>query len=65
MPSITISISDEAHKRLKKLKSPGESFTEVILRNYPDICLTGGDILARLERDYPPGAKKGKARRVA
>ena len=54
MPSITITVSAEAHARLKKMKSPGESFSEVILRNCPEVCLTGGEILASLDRDYPP-----------
>ena len=66
MPSITISISDEAHRRLKKMKTPGESFSNVILRNYPEVCLTGGEILASLRRDYHPAAmKKGREKRNA
>lgn len=32
VPTKTISIGEEAYRRLKKLRRPGESFTDVILR---------------------------------
>jgi hypothetical protein len=35
MPSITITLSTEAHARLKKLKAPGDSFSDVVLREVP------------------------------
>lgn len=66
MPSITITVSAEAHARLKKMKTPGESFSEVILRNFPEVCHTGAELLASLRRDYPPASmKKGKDKRNA
>jgi predicted CopG family antitoxin len=50
MPSITITISTEAHKRLAKLKEGGESFSDVILRELPERADTFGD-LERLMKD--------------
>lgn len=41
MVTRTISLGDDAYRRLKKLKRPGESFTELILR------LTGRGDLTR------------------
>ena len=35
MPSITITISDEAYRVLKAAKKEGESFSDVILRIFP------------------------------
>jgi hypothetical protein len=32
MPSITITLSTEAHARLKQRKTPGDSFSDVVLR---------------------------------
>ena len=49
MASICISVSTEAHARLKKLKGPGDSFSDVILRELPNPCDTAGGLLARLE----------------
>ncbi len=69
MPSITISVSAEAHARLKKLKEGKESFSDLILRQLPEPCDTGVEILASLERDYglpkPKGRKARRRRRVA
>ena len=39
-----IGISDEAYARLKKFKMPGDSFSEVILRELPEPCETAGEI---------------------
>jgi predicted CopG family antitoxin len=41
----TLTISDEAHQRLSKRKLPGESFTQVILRELPEPLKTAGDVL--------------------
>jgi hypothetical protein len=49
MASICINVSTEAHARLKKLKGPGDSFSDVILRELPDPCDTAGQLLDRLE----------------
>jgi hypothetical protein len=56
MPSICINISTEAHSRLKKFKGPRDSFTDVILRELPDPCLTAGQLLDRLESIELPKA---------
>jgi predicted CopG family antitoxin len=56
MPSITITLSTEAHARLKKLKAAGDSFSDVILRELPDPCLTAGELLDRLESMEVPKA---------
>jgi predicted CopG family antitoxin len=59
MASINITISPEAHTRLKKFKrARKESFTDVILRELPEPCDTGREILDSLRRDYPPGARR-------
>ncbi len=62
MPHVTINVSAAAHARLKKLKREGESFNDVILRELPEPCVTGREILDWLEREYPP---KKKPRRAA
>jgi len=55
MPSITITISTEAHKRLAKLKEGGESFSEVILRELPERADTFGDLERLMKnRVFPP-----------
>jgi len=45
MATVTISIKQEAHERLKKQKMPGESFSDVILREIPEPLETAGQIL--------------------
>ncbi len=67
----TLTVSLEAHNRLKKYKLPGESFTEVILRELPEPALTAGEVLDRLESMPPPNIdrkalealRKGRGRR--
>ena len=56
MPSITITVSTEAHSRLASLKRPGQSFSEVILEHvYPPPCETAGELLNDLEANPPQG----------
>jgi len=45
VPFKTITISVEAHARLLKLKEPGDSFSDVILRAIPQPCATAGEML--------------------
>jgi hypothetical protein len=52
----TITISVTAYERLKKLKEPGESFSEVVLRELPDPCDTCGDILHSFKHRPVPRA---------
>jgi predicted CopG family antitoxin len=49
MAFVTITIKNEAYKRLRKNKEPGDSFSDVILRQFPDPCDTAGEVLDRLE----------------
>ena len=50
----TLTISEEAHQRLKKHKLPGESFTQVILRELPEPLETAGQVLDFLKSEPPP-----------
>jgi predicted CopG family antitoxin len=55
MPFTTITISIEAHTRLRKLKEPGDSFSDVILRTIPQPCATAGDMLEVFKNvELPP-----------
>ena len=56
MASITVTLSTEAPARLKKNKLPGDSFSDVILREMPDPCETAGELLDRLESIEVPKA---------
>ena len=50
MPRMSINVSTEAYTRLKKLKLPGESFSDVILRELPEKWETCGDVLEGLSQ---------------
>jgi len=52
MATITVTLTTEAHRRLKKLKEGNESFSDVILREIPERIDTFGDLLKL--RDVPP-----------
>jgi predicted CopG family antitoxin len=41
----TVRLTEAAYERLNKQKLPGESFSEVILREIPNRCETCGEIL--------------------
>jgi predicted CopG family antitoxin len=45
MATVTISVTTEAHERLKNLKEEGESFSEVILRELPPKARNDGELL--------------------
>ena len=67
----TLTISEEAHRRLKRHQLPGESFTQVILREIPEPLETAGDVLDYLSAQPPPrldrkalaALRKGRGRR--
>lgn len=67
----TLTISEEAHQRLKKHKLPGESFTQVILREIPEPLETAGNVLdylasqppARVDRQALRALRQGRGRR--
>ena len=56
MAFVTLTINTQAHSRLKKLKAPGDSFSDVILRELPEPWETAGDVLDGLERMQVPKA---------
>ncbi len=56
MATWNIAIKEEAYKRLKKLKQPGDSFTDVILRELPDPLETAGELLDYFETHPVPKA---------
>ena len=56
MASVTITISREAHGRLRKRQEPGESISDLILRELPEPCDTAGEVLAYLEKHGVPKA---------
>lgn len=56
MATWNITIKVEAYKRLKKPKQPGDSFTDVILRELPDPLATAGEILDYFEKHPVPKA---------
>jgi hypothetical protein len=55
MATKTISLRLEAYERLKRARrTPNESFSDVVMRaQWPDVGLTGGDLLALYERRGP------------
>jgi predicted CopG family antitoxin len=48
MASTTITLNEEAYKRLKKLKQPGESFSDVILSHLYLPAANAGEVLERV-----------------
>jgi predicted CopG family antitoxin len=54
MATTTIALTQPAYERLKKQKLPGESFSDVVLREIPEPCETAGDVLESLQRNPPP-----------
>jgi hypothetical protein len=56
MALVTLTTNTEAHSRLKELKAPGDSFSDVILRKLPEAWGTAGDVLDGLKRIQVPKA---------
>ena len=50
----TLTITEEAHERLRKHTLPGESFTQVILRELPEPLETAGEVLDFLRSQPRP-----------
>ncbi len=50
----TLTVRTEAYARLKKLKAPGESFSDVILRALPEPWETCGNVLDGLKKMRVP-----------
>ena len=56
MATTTIALTQPAYERLKKQKLPGESFSDVVLREIPVPCETAGEILDYFESHSVPKA---------
>ena len=54
MATTTIALTQPAYERLKKQKLPGESFSDVVLREIPEPCETAGEVVESLLHDPPP-----------
>lgn len=54
MATVTVTLTTEAHARLLKNKLPGDSFSDVVIRELPDPCDTCGELLERVESSPPP-----------
>jgi len=54
MATTTIALTQSAYERLKKQKLPGESFSDVVLREIPVPCETAGEILDYFESHPVP-----------
>ncbi len=71
MATVTITLTAEAHARLLKNKLPGDSFSDVVIRELPDPCDTMGELLDRFNSTPAPkvnqkmlkSVMKGRGRR--
>ena len=54
--TMRISLSAPAYQRLKKLKLPGDSFSDVLLRELPEPCETAGEVLESFKHVPVPKA---------
>ena len=61
MATTTIALTQPAYERLKKQKLPGESFSDVVLREIPVPCETAGEILDYFE-SHPVPKANGRSR---
>jgi predicted CopG family antitoxin len=56
MATVSITVTEEAYRRLKKLKQPGDSFSDVIVRELPEPCDTGAELLESFKTRPVPKA---------
>ncbi len=54
--SINITLTKPAYERLKKLKQPGESFSQVVLRELSEKCDTCAEVLDYFDKHGVPKA---------
>ncbi len=48
--SINITLTKPAYERMKKLKEPGESFSDMVMRQLPEPWDTCGEVLEGIKR---------------
>ena len=53
MASTNVNLNEAAYGRLKKLRQPNESFSDVILRELPERANTCGELLDWIEQTPP------------
>ena len=58
MSSTNVQLSDAAYKRLKKFKLPGDTFSDVLLRELPDPFETAGELLDHFTKQRVPDANR-------
>ena len=58
MATTTIALTQEAYERLRRQKLPGESFSDVVLREVPEPLRTAGEILDYWESHPVPKANE-------
>jgi predicted CopG family antitoxin len=56
MATTNINLNVRAYRRLRKLKLPGDTFSDVLLRELPEACDTCGEVLDHLENYDVPKA---------
>ncbi len=54
MATTTIALTQSAYERLKRQKLPGESFSDVVLREVPEPLETAGEVLDYFESHPVP-----------
>jgi hypothetical protein len=54
--SVSITLKRPAYERLKKLKEPGESFSDVVIRHLPQPCDTCAEVEDYLTKNGVPAA---------
>jgi len=59
--SINITLTKPAYEKLKKLKEPGESFSQMVMRELPDRIDTLGEMLDYWEQHEVPKADPKRA----
>jgi predicted CopG family antitoxin len=58
MARTMIKVTQPAYERLKKHKLPGETFSDVVLREIPGPCETAGEILDYFQTHPVPKANR-------
>jgi len=62
--SINITLTKPAYDRLKKLKEPGESFSQMVMRELPERCDTCGEVESYFAKHGVPKANPKLEKRM-